>query len=191
MRTASFHYLHGNEGNRYPGHGGVADLVGSAIDGRAGRLDLSARSRGGCLRALDLGQATRREAKRSDLRCRPLGTFRADTALRQAHCQGTCQAQRGEAGTSRSASARANANRSPRGTRTLVLPQVSRAGAAVSGFANPDRRGYPYRHHAGDHRTHAPSLLVPALQDHRRANRARRLAWLDDRSSSRGAPPAA
>lgn len=183
MTTASFHYPHGNEGYGHPGHGSVADPLGSAIDGRAGRADFSAKSRGGCLRTLDLGRETSRLARRH----RPLGAFGADAALRLADRQGTGQVQRGEGGTSRSASVRADVDRPSRGTHPLGLPQVSRAGATVPGFANAGRRGHSHRHHAGGHRTHDPSLLVSPLQDHRRAYRARCLAGLHDRPAGRGA----
>ena len=63
------------------------------------------------------------------------------------------------------------------------MSHVSGAGAAVSWLADPDHRGHPRRHLAGRHRAHDPSLLVPALQDHRRADRARCPARLDDRAA--------
>ena len=136
--------------------------------------------------AVDPGQATDREVGPCADGHRPVGTFGSNPALCQAVRQGAGQSQRGQAGTSRSASATADADRPPRGTHARGLSQVSGAGATLPWFADPRHRGHPRRHHAGGHRTHDPSLLVPTVSHRRRTDGPRRLARLLDRPAGRG-----
>ncbi len=79
----------------------------------------------------DLGQAIGREAGRRATTPDPVGTFGTNSALRQADRQGAGQSQRCQAGTSRSSSTRAAADRPPRGAHALGLSQVPRAGSSL------------------------------------------------------------
>ena len=81
----------------------------------------------------------------------------------------------------------ADADRPSGGTPIVGMSQVPRTGSTLPILADPGHRGHPRRHHTGGDRTYDSSLLVPPVQEHRRAGHARRFAWLDNRPAGRRA----
>src|SRR5512135_3431893 len=136
--TATFHYLHGNRRYGDSGYGILAGLARTATDGGASAADLRARCRCGRLRLVVLGQATGRKAGRRLDHTRPVGALGANASVRQADYQRSGQTQRRQAGTSRTPSAHAAANRSARGAYAVGLSQVPWSGACVPLLADTD-----------------------------------------------------